>query len=157
MPDDLIRGRMIPAHLRPDPRPLRLWHYTCADAVPLIEQVGVLVPNPAARRSGLPEPVVWATDLEPGDVTDLDLALGVRGEHVTCDRTAHRFEVLDPDVFEPWTSYARRQVRAGLLDRTVRELLDCTPGGFPRHWWITTETVRARRADRRVSAQYRRP
>jgi hypothetical protein len=126
MPDDLIRGRMIPAHLRPDPRPLRLWHYTCADAVPLIEQVGVLVPNPAARRSGLPEPVVWATDLEPGDVTDLDLALGVRGEHVTCDRT-------------------------------VRELLDCTPGGFPRHWWITTETVRARRADRRASAHYRRP
>jgi hypothetical protein len=52
MPDDLIRGRMIPAHLRPDPRPLRLWHYTCADSAPLIEQVGVLVPNPAARRSG---------------------------------------------------------------------------------------------------------
>jgi hypothetical protein len=125
--------------------PDRLWHYTCADAAPLIEAAGVLRPNP---HPWLPEPVLWATDLEPDAVPDLDLALGLRGAHSRCDRTAHRFEILDleVDAFEPWTQYARRQVRAGVLDRQARERLDVTPGGFPRHWWVSTLPVRARRA-----------
>jgi hypothetical protein len=118
--------------------PLRLWHYTCRDAAPLIEQAGALLPR---QHPWLPDPVVWATDLLPDAVPNLDLALGVRGAHARCDRTEHRFEVLDPTVFEPWPAYARRQVRAGLLDRDARALLDMTPGGFPRHWWISTEPV----------------
>jgi hypothetical protein len=118
-----------------------LWHYTCRDAAPLIEAAGVLVPPP---RTLLPDPVVWATDLEPDAVPDLDLALGVRGAHARCDRTEYRFEVIDLAAFEPWTVYARRQVRAGLLDRGVRELLDSTPGGFPRHWYVSIGPVGAR-------------
>lgn len=140
----LIRGRMIPAHLREDPGQLRLWHYTCGDAAPLVEVAGVLIPN--ARQAWLPDPVVWATNLEPDAVPDLDLALGLRGEYVHCNRTEYRFEVLDPGAFEPWSAYARRAVRAGTLDRQVRELLDATPGGFPRHWFVSTEPVRTRRA-----------
>jgi hypothetical protein len=125
--------------------PLRLWHYTCRDAAPHIERTGLLIPNPSHSLAHLPEPVVWATDLEPDAVPELDLALGLRGPLSRCDRTEYRFEVLDPGAFEPWTIYARRQVRAGALDRTVRELLDATPGGFPRHWYVTTEPVPARR------------
>jgi hypothetical protein len=119
---------------------MRLWHYTCADAAPLIRDAGVLVPN--AAQTWLPEPVVWATDLLPGDVPDLDLALGLRGQWVTCDRTEFRFEVIEVAAFEPWTVYARRQVRAGALDRDARALLDSTPGGWPRHWWVSPLTVR---------------
>jgi hypothetical protein len=142
MPGATMPRRELLAGERP---PLRLWHYTCRDAAPLIEQTGILRPNPGTMRSGLPEPVVWATDLEPGDVPDLDLALGIRGAHVACDRTEHRFEALDPSLFEPWTAYARRHVRAGRLDRLVRELLDTTPGGFPRHWHVAVVPVPIRR------------
>ncbi|MFL5913910.1 MAG: hypothetical protein ACJ768_25520 [Gaiellaceae bacterium] len=117
----------------------RLWHYTCDDGAPLITAAGVLLPRP---HPWLPEPVTWATDLLPGDVPNLDLALGVRGAHATCDRTAHRFEVVDVDEFEPWTQYARRQTRAGLLSPAARERLDSTPGGFPRHWWLSTRPAR---------------
>jgi hypothetical protein len=131
-----------PARLIGDREPLRLWHYTCRDAAPLIAADGVLRPN--ARQTWLPEPVVWATDLQPDAVPELDLALGLRGEMVRCDRTEYRFEVLDPGAFEPWSQFARRHVRAGTLDRRARELLDATPGGFPRHWWVSTEPVGAR-------------
>jgi hypothetical protein len=133
-----------PARLSGEREQLRLWHYTCSDAAPLIEQTGILVPN--ARQTQLPEAVVWATDLDRDAVPELDLALGLRGEIVHCDRTEHRFEVLDPTVFEPWSAFARRHVRAGGLARLARELLDSTPGGFPRHWFVTTAPVPVRRA-----------
>jgi hypothetical protein len=114
----------------------RLVHYTCAHAAPLIVATGKLRPNPA--QTLLPEPVTWATDLRPGDVPELDLALGLRGRIVRCNRLEYQFEVGDPQAFEPWTDYARRQVRAGRLSPTAREVLDATPGGMPRHWWVTT-------------------
>jgi hypothetical protein len=122
--------------------PLRLWHYTCTHAATLIDDTGVLVPNAAA--TWLPDPLVWATDLQPGDVPDLDLALGLRGTIATCDRVEHRFEVIEVDAFEPWTSYARGMVRAGRLDREARRLLDSTPGGFVRHWHVSRLSVRVR-------------
>jgi hypothetical protein len=118
----------------------RLVHYTCGHAAPLIIATGELRPNPA--QTLLPEPVTWATDLRPDDVPHLDLALGLRGRIVRCDRLAHRFEVLDPQAFERWTDYARRQVRAGRLSPATREDLDATPGGLPRHWWVATRPVR---------------
>jgi hypothetical protein len=115
--------------------PLRLTHYTCDDGAPLIAAAGVLRPNPHPL---LPDPLVWATDLRPGDVPDLAAALGLTGQLTTCNRTAHHFQVLDPGQFEPWPVYARREVRAGRLDREAREAADGTPGGMPRHWWVTT-------------------
>jgi hypothetical protein len=118
----------------------RLVHYTCAHAAPLIIATGELRPNPA--QTLLPEPVTWATDLRLGDVPELDLALGLRGRIVRCNRLAHRFEVSDPQAFEPWPVYARRQVRAGQLSPAAREALDATPGGLPRHWWVATRPVR---------------
>lgn len=140
MPDPTLQRPARPVAERP---PLRLWHYTCRDAVHLIREAGVLRPGP---HPWLPEPVVWATDLEPDAVPDLDLALGLRGEHTRCDRTEYRFEVIEAGAFEPWSLYARRQIRAGVLDRSARELLDTTPGGFPRHWYVSTLAVRARHA-----------
>jgi hypothetical protein len=122
--------------------PLRLAHYTCAHCAPLIAAAGMLRPNPA--QTLLPEPVIWATDLQPGDVPELDLALGLRGQIVRCDRTECHFEVTDPALFEPWTDYVRRQIRAGRMQRRVRESLDATPGGLPRHWFLTTVPVPVR-------------
>lgn len=118
----------------------RLVHYTCGHAAPLITATRHLRPNPA--QTLLPEPITWATDLRPGDVPHLDLALGLRGRLVRCNRIAHQFEVLDPEEFEPWTGYARRAIRAGRLSRTAREALDAIPGGLPRHWWVATRPVR---------------
>lgn len=109
----------------------RLWHYTCADAAPLIERAGFLLPN---AHPWLQQPLTWATDLEPGDVPDLDLALGLRGAHATCDRTEYRFEVADVDAFTPWTRYAHDERVAW----QVRHALESTPGGFPRHWHVAT-------------------
>lgn len=116
-----------------------LVHYTCRDAAPLIAATGILRPN--ASRIVLAEPLVWLTDLRPGDVPDLDLALGLRGQLVTCDRTEYRFEVLDASGVEHWPAYARRMIRAGRLSRLAREALDSTPGGFPVHWWVATAPV----------------
>lgn len=118
-----------------DPDAPRLVHYTCADAAPLIIAAGMLRPSPHPL---LPEPLIWASDLRPGDVPDLAAALGLVGHTLRCDRLEHRFEIGDPQQFETWPAYARAQVRAGLLDRGVREALDATPGGLPRHWWVST-------------------
>lgn len=136
-------GSTMPVSVRliGDREPLRLWHYTCRDAAPLIAAAGVLRPNTA--QTCLPEPVVWATDLQPDAVPDLDLALGLRGTISRCNRVECRFEVLDPGAFEPWSVYARREVRAGRLGRVARELLDSTAGGFPRHWFLSTVPARA--------------
>lgn len=121
---------------------MTLWHFTCSDAAPLIDAAGVLRPNEA--RTLLPEPLVWLTDLD----NPSDLALGLRGVHVRCDRMAHRYEVTDATGVERWCDYARRTVRAGKLSRLARETLDMTPGGFPAHWYVSTGPVPVRRADR---------
>jgi hypothetical protein len=115
---------------------VKLWHYTCADAAPLIAADGFLLPNPVTALR-LP-PLSWATDLDPSDVPDLDLALGLRGAHARCDRTAYRFEVLDVDAFEPWTTYAHRE----RVPWQVRHVLDGTPGGLPRHWHVARRSAR---------------
>lgn len=136
-------GAVRPARLSTDPEPLRLWHYTCDDAAPLIDEEGLLRPN---GHPWLPDRLVWLTDLEPDAVPNLDLALGLRGAHSTCDRTAHRYEVLDPAPAVRWTTYVRGLVREGRIRREVREALDYTPGGYPAHWFVSLAPIAVRRA-----------
>lgn len=119
---------------------MTLWHYTCTDVAPRIEQDGILRPFPHPH---LAAEVVWATDLDNPPATVL--GLGNLTGHLTCDRMAHRFEVLDEDAFVPWHRFARR------LPREVRDGFEGALGAMPRHWWVATRTVRVRPAPRQVS------
>lgn len=122
---------------------MTLWHFTCDDAAPLIERDGALRPWPHPH---LREAVVWATDLDAPPATIL--GLGNLSQHLTCDRMAHRFEVLDAGLFVPWCVYARR------LPGGVRARLEGAAGALPRHWWLATERAPVRRCDRQRSPSF---
>ena len=107
-----------------------LFHYTCADAAPLIDAELLLRPN---RHPALPEPLVWLTDLD----TCWREELGLTSHHLTCDRGAHRFTVADPAGCEPWSAYARRVLPPALR----RALENHTTRLRPRHWWVSLAPV----------------
>jgi hypothetical protein len=102
---------------------VRLFHYTCEHCAAGIAADGTLRPN---GHPLLPEPLVWATDLDVPHTAALGLASPV------CDRTACRFEVTDPEVFVRWAVYARG------LPREVRVVVEAVVGVLPAHWWVST-------------------
>jgi hypothetical protein len=111
--------------------PVRLFHYTCNDAYPLIVADGCLKPN---RHPFLPEPLVWLTDLDEPE--KLALGLDSTGVFTTCDRTGHRLTV-QPGEFGKciwWPLYARR------LDRALRDAFE-SHGALPVHWWVALEPI----------------
>lgn len=116
-----------------------LWHYTCDHAARKID--GVLTPGAdrieriaELAKRGLRVPwttrLVWLTDL---DYPDRD-ALGLTSTLLTCDRTAHRYRVLDVDQCVPWTSVRR--------DFPRHEWIEAAPGVMPRHWFVAFGPIR---------------
>lgn len=106
---------------------MRLYHYTCSHAAPLIVTDGFLRTHPQPQLVG--ESLIWLTDMEWPD----RLALGLTSHTLRCDRTEWRVTV-DTDA-QRWAKYARS------LARILRHGLEWAPGARPMHWWVATENV----------------
>lgn len=119
------------------PAPPLLWHFTCAHSVAGIERTGTLRPH---RHPMIGQPLVWLTDL----AQPFRDALGLTSHTLRCDRTEYRFLATDISETVWWPSYSR----ARGLARQVCTALEAAPGAMPRHWWVSTVLVPARRADR---------
>ena len=109
-----------------------LYHYTCAHGRIAIEASGRFV-IPATSQTGLafglPGEFAWFTDLD-APIRD---ALGLTSHTLSCDRTAHRFRVLDASPIVPWMSVRRAWSWA--------EELESAPDARPMHWFVATEPV----------------
>lgn len=110
---------------------MNLFHYTCEHARPGIVSDGVLRPASSLRPDVEVPPVarlIWATDMSRPMAHALGLA-NLSGL-VRCDRTEHRFRVLDPSVFVRWVMLPRSvRVEHGPIQWSV--------GARPAHWWVT--------------------
>lgn len=109
--------------------PERLFHFTCHHSRELIDDCGVLRPNP---HPWLALPVVWLTDLEDPPAEAL---FGHPTGLLACDRMDSRYEAEDLTTAVPWPVYAR-----GLL-WVAREALEAVPGSMPAHWWVSEHPV----------------
>jgi len=103
---------------------VNLYHFTCRHRAEMIGVHGQLEPNPQPYLAG--RPVVWATDLY---VADRD-ALGLTSETLACDRTEVRYQITEPDAFEPWTSWWPRKVAPDAVSQLTY------PPRRPRHWYV---------------------
>lgn len=118
-----------------------LWHYTCEHGRAALGDAGLLLPMSDPRRTDISgrvvEPFAWLMDLVW--CTDLDVpvvaALGLTMDTIGCDRTRHRYRVVDPAGLMPWHRYARE------LTRRQRVSLEAQRGGMPAHWWVATGAV----------------
>lgn len=107
---------------------LRLYHYTCSHAAPLIERDGYLKPHPQVLLANLP--LIWFTDMDQPDRA----ALGLTSHTLRCDRTEHRV-IVDTDAYR-WPKFARG------LPMWVRQRLEFAPGVLPMHWWVSDPGAR---------------
>lgn len=114
----------------------RLWHYTCSHGHARLGDRGDLVRirDQVPAVTGWATTVVWATDLD----TPLVLALGLTSYALSCDRTAHRYRVLEPERFEWWPAWSRRS-----LPPQAWKALESPPGTMPAHWWVSTSPAAA--------------
>ncbi len=107
------------------------YHYTCDHGREALGDAGTLLPaadlTPRLRRLGLlPALWVWCTDLATPNREGLGLTMNV----VTCDRTAHRYRVVQPGALMRWAHVART------LTREQRDALEAEPGAMPAHWYV---------------------
>lgn len=101
------------------------YHYCCDCSAQRIRADGFIRPNDHAVPA-----VAWFTDLEDPSVT----GLGLTRHLLTCDRTAHRFEV-DAEHVLPWG-----RLRSA-VPPLVRDRLELAPGAAPRHWYVSAHRV----------------
>lgn len=116
-----------------------LWHYTCDHGRDKIGDIGFVRPGFLIARPGTLPPVhsqwAWFTDLAVPDAAGLGLTMNT----IRCDRTVHRYRVLDPtvSVIRPWVD-VRRSVTS-----EIRKGLERDPDGvLPEHWWVCRFPVR---------------
>lgn len=111
----------------------QLWHYTCHHGRHGIGELGVLVP--ACQLTDEPMPwtgrLVWLTDLK----VPMREALGLTQLLAKCDRTAHRYRVLDDTDASRWVQVAH------FLPLEERIELEGAPGARPAHWYVSLEPV----------------
>lgn len=120
----------------------REWfHRTCEHRVGLIEEAGVLRPNPHPILGGIP--LVWLTSQRSAS----RVMLGLTSHTLQCDRMAHLFRVLPEeddhvvwwgdlkrlDWFEPFLVGARR--------------LEAVRGTRPGLWGVAGAPVRVERLE----------
>ncbi len=106
---------------------MKLYHYTCSHAAPLIARDRWLKTNPQIVLGGVW--LVWMTDLDQPDRS----ALGLTSHTLKCDRTEHRAAVVTEA--ERWSRYART------LPLQQRRALELAPGARPMHWWVSETPV----------------
>jgi len=106
---------------------MKLYHYTCDDGRRKIGEEGWLAPG----WDGW----LWLTDLAQPDAQGLGLTKVI----LTCDRTAHRYQI-DADGLRythPWWE-ARRLVNPNRV-----KTLESAPGVKPFHWWVSMVALHA--------------
>lgn len=114
---------------------MTLWHYTCDHAHAHISDT--LRPTidlvDASKRRLVPwtGELVWLTDMTPPSRD----ALGLTSNTMHCDRTAHRYQVMDPWPCVPWVKVRR------MFDHEQRESIESAPGAMLMHWWVSTDPV----------------
>lgn len=107
-----------------------LWHYTCDHGHTQIR--GFVVPASDLHEGldGTPGMYAWFTDLAAPERH----ALGLTSYSLGCDRTAHRYRVLDDSTLVPW-------VRVRRSWPSWQDALEGAPGARPMHWFVTTMPV----------------
>jgi hypothetical protein len=104
---------------------VRLYHYTCSCAAPLIRESRWLQPNPQVQLPDAPA-LIWLTDLDTPDIP----ALGLTSLTLKCDRTEYQVTAVTTDA-APWSTYAKR------MPRKARDVIEASPGALPMHWWVS--------------------
>lgn len=120
-------------------------HFTCPHSQQMIGVMGYLQPISVTHPFGAQlmreqghgwlADVIWLTDLTQPNA----FALGLTSVTLHCDRTAHRYHVLDESTCVPY-SEARARSRAYFPVEDLKAL-ERAPGAEPRHWWISTVAV----------------
>lgn len=112
-----------------------LFHFTCDHGRAAMGDQPVLRPGADLVDGAVPwtSALVWLTDLERPNRD----GLGLTSHAIRCDRTQHRYRVLDGERVLRWTDFARD------LPREYRESIEGTPGAMPAHWWVAISGVRA--------------
>lgn len=109
---------------------VRLYHFTCSDAAPLIRQSGHLLPHPQVQIDG--RKLIWLTDLE----APTRASVGLSSIWLRCDRMEYRVTV-DADAVR-WVQYAKT-IPGRYRRRAV--LLAESPGALPMHWLVAEAPV----------------
>lgn len=112
-----------------------LFHYTCDHGhgtlgpentlVPAIEMIGPFRDAPWTAQ------FVWLTDLSFPNRK----GLGLTSEILNCDRTSHRYRVVDTSRCVWWPQMAQR------LDPSTCAQVENVDGAMPTHWWISSYHV----------------
>lgn len=104
-----------------------LFHLTCDHCAPSILASGALIP---AQQPFFPHlhPLIWLTDDPSLSASDL----GLTRTFLACDRTAHRFRVLDTSRCFRWSSLVAFAPPEVLSPPVVRQL---EHERQPEHWW----------------------
>lgn len=117
-----------------------LWHYTCDHGHQALLNGPTLLPGaqvPGYPQERLDSPMgvlallSWMTDLEQPDAD----ALGLTMRTIGCDRTRHRWRVLQPDRALRW-GRVRSQIEPWVLDG-----LELKGGAQPVHWWVSQRPI----------------
>lgn len=122
---------------------MSLYHYTCEHGRAGIGDVGRLLASVdlseksaamAKTDPGLRDLLswVWLTDLEAPDRDGLGLTMRLS----KCDRTVHRYQVIDPGPgVARWTAVRRA------FNPDLRAELEGAPGAMPMHWFVARSGV----------------
>lgn len=108
---------------------MSLYHFTCDHGHRKID--GFVIPATFLdqRLIGTPGEYAWFTDLG----IPIREALGLTSTILDCDRTAHRYRVVDDSAVAPWVEARRTYTWGADLERA--------PGARPMHWFVATEPV----------------
>lgn len=99
---------------------MNLYHYTCDHGHQGIRPTGIVLTGAYGYA--------WFTDLP----FPRKAALGLTSHVIACDRTAHRYRAIKPELLTPW---------AEINDPTLKAVLE-GPGTQPEHWFVSRELVR---------------
>lgn len=102
-----------------------LWHYTCDHGRALITDTLITTAKQIGKPCNGPGDLVWMTDL----ASPAREPLGLTSNILSCDRTLHRFRVIDARQVVPWV-----KVRGAY--RWAVEL-EWAPGARPMHWYVS--------------------
>ena len=117
---------------------MTLYHYTCEHGHAALSRAPLLLPSRvhsprAADR--IPRDLAWMLDVVW--MTDLDEPMpestGLTSRGIVCDRTAHRWRVVDEQNVELWV----RWLRAHRVQPAVVEALHSGPHALPMHWYVS--------------------
>lgn len=109
---------------------MTFYHYTCEDGAKAIGKAGKIKPNGLA---GVGMRFAWFTDLAAPHRD----ALGLTSNFITCDRTTHRYRVVEDALLQRWV-----EIRRSCHKEWVA-MLENSPGAKPMHWWVSDEPVGA--------------